>query len=453
MGKNNIDKAIEAFKRALRVNPNNLRALYELAKLYDKKTEYDKAIKTIKRAIKLKPKTRAAWNNLGTLYSKKTEFDKALIAYNSALKINSNYKDAWRNLGLVYIQKNQYNEAIKALKRAVKIDPRFKYAWNNLGIAYVKNNEHNKAIEAFKRAIDLDPNYQDALMNLGLVYKEISNGVPAVNFTVKNFQFSDSSIKGTFTQKDTSTKGNVHAQLDILNYTMISENERKIRFHFKLETEPYIGAISFEGDFVLVSSDQLKINKLIQKDPNFLRKLTDKTILKQCFSHVEKVIGKKGPSFSLERIISHKGNLMFTRPIIKTGNWERLKEIEDEKITTEIILTARPDFNLRNGIYKIGTLDVSFEVAENTILRAKGKIMEVNYDPNKLPGRRPMPQEIPSTAKNWLNEILRQNKAPAKYFLKDTNWATVIVNYKLNDKIIAKAEYPKISGPSNMKFD
>jgi len=55
--------------------------------------------------------------------------------------------------------------------------------------------------------------------------------------------------------------------------------------------------------------------------------------------------------------------------------------------------------------------------------------------------------------KNWLNEILKQNNAPEKYYLKDTNWTTIVVHYKLENKIIAKAEYPKITGSPDMKFD
>jgi len=146
--------------------------------------------------------------------------------------------------------------------------------------------------------------------------------------------------------------------------------------------------------------------------------------------------------------------LEFTRPIIKTGNWEQLDIIKDKKITTEIIVMAKPEFKLREGNYQFGNIKVDFKVGNNNIIiEVERKIKEEEYNLNKIPGKKPMPQKIPNFVKDCINEILRQNNRPIKSFLKDTNWVEIIINYKLRDKKICTAIYPKIKGPKGMKFD
>ncbi len=39
-----------------------------------------------------------------------------------------------------------------------------------------------------------------------------------------------------------------------------------------------------------------------------------------------------------------------------------------------------------------------------------------------MPGKEPMPQEIPGDVVHWKNEILKRNNIPLKSHFNDTNW-------------------------------
>jgi tetratricopeptide (TPR) repeat protein len=73
----------EACEKALTANPDNPRALYHLALIYNKKIEYDKAIEYAEKA--LESETEPIWISainfeLGNAYQNTVEYEKACEA-------------------------------------------------------------------------------------------------------------------------------------------------------------------------------------------------------------------------------------------------------------------------------------------------------------------------------------------------------------------------------------
>ena len=116
-------------------------------------------------------------------------------------------------------------------------------------------------------------------------------GRRSVDFDVKfkDFKFSDEFLlRGTFKTTLNWTKIQFQHFIDILGYHLISPNERKIKFHFRLVMRPDIGEINFDGECILESPEQNKIEFLIQNAPQPLRKIVDTFILKNSYYHAEK---------------------------------------------------------------------------------------------------------------------------------------------------------------------
>ena len=67
-----------------------------------KETLYDKKIAEHKEAIKTNPDDVEARYNLGVNYGRKGLFDNAIEQYNEALRINPDFAEAHYNLGLMY---------------------------------------------------------------------------------------------------------------------------------------------------------------------------------------------------------------------------------------------------------------------------------------------------------------------------------------------------------------
>ena len=66
-------------------------------------------------------------------------------------------------------------------------------------------------------------------------------------YKFRDFRFSDEVLlRGTFKPTKNLTKVQFQHFIDILGYLLISPNERKIKFHFRLVMRPDIGEINFD---------------------------------------------------------------------------------------------------------------------------------------------------------------------------------------------------------------
>jgi len=106
---------------------------------------------------------------------------------------------------------------------------------------------------------------------------------------VKKFKFSDEVLlRGTFRPSPRFTKVQFQHFIDLLSYNLINIRERKIKFHFRLVMRPDIGEFNFDGEFVLESPQQDKLNFVINAIPKPLRKILDTFILKNSYYHAER---------------------------------------------------------------------------------------------------------------------------------------------------------------------
>jgi tetratricopeptide (TPR) repeat protein len=205
---NLIDKAIQHYKTAIKINPNISIAHYNLGNVYYSQGLVDKAIQHYKTAIKIDPNYAYPYNNLGNVYYSQGLVDKAIQHYKTAIKINPNYAYPYNNLGNVYYSQGLVDKAIQHYKTAIKIDPNISIAhyklgsiyysqglvdkaiqhyesalklglsipmiYYNLGNIYYSQGLVDKAIDYYKKAIQLNPKYAEAYNNLGNVYMNMS---------------------------------------------------------------------------------------------------------------------------------------------------------------------------------------------------------------------------------------------------------------------------------------
>ena len=111
----------------------NAEAWYSLGIAYGKLNRYNDAIEAYRQALRINPEYADAWYNLGVAYGNLNRYNDAIEAYRQALRINPEYADAWYNLGVAYGELKRYNDAIEAYRQALRINPEYADAWNNLG--------------------------------------------------------------------------------------------------------------------------------------------------------------------------------------------------------------------------------------------------------------------------------------------------------------------------------
>ena len=162
------DGAIKEYKEAVRIDPNNFVAQYNLGFIFLKKGIADEAIEPFRNALRINPNYAEAHSNLGQALAAKGMLDEAIEEYKNALALNPNLAATHYNLGNAYVKKGLIDEAIKEYKEALRITPDIAEVHNNLGTAFGKKGKQDEAIKEHKEALRLNPKFADALYNLGL---------------------------------------------------------------------------------------------------------------------------------------------------------------------------------------------------------------------------------------------------------------------------------------------
>lgn len=123
-----FEKAIEYFKRALKVDKNFSEARNNLGIAYERTGSIDEAIDSFEKALAnpMYPNPEKPYNNLGRIYYRAGLYDKAIDSYTAALRRVNDYAPSFYFLALCYNAKGYYGDASNALMRAIELDPRYK---------------------------------------------------------------------------------------------------------------------------------------------------------------------------------------------------------------------------------------------------------------------------------------------------------------------------------------
>ncbi|MFA5879017.1 MAG: hypothetical protein WC860_02465 [Candidatus Margulisiibacteriota bacterium] len=101
-------------------------------------------------ALKINPDNFKAMNTLGLLYKVKKNFKIAEKWFKQALSIKINYHDAFFNLIELYTEQKEYEKAITELEKYKEIDPENYFLDYNLGLVNYQKNNLAKALEHFQ---------------------------------------------------------------------------------------------------------------------------------------------------------------------------------------------------------------------------------------------------------------------------------------------------------------
>jgi len=115
-------ESIEAYKKAVELNPSAAGALVNLGTLHYHLHKFKDAADYYQRAIDVDPRYSLAHFNLGNLYDEQGHLDKALDHYGVALKLNPQYADAHYNVALLCEQMGDFLKATRHWKAYLKVD-------------------------------------------------------------------------------------------------------------------------------------------------------------------------------------------------------------------------------------------------------------------------------------------------------------------------------------------
>lgn len=117
------------FLKALKVRPDDERALYYLGMYYQERKEFDKAIEKFNRIVELYPGNQRAYYNMGYIYLvEKENFETARIMFQKAVSVNPQFVEAVYNLGRTMEAMGDLNDAREQYKKSLELLPNYPLA-------------------------------------------------------------------------------------------------------------------------------------------------------------------------------------------------------------------------------------------------------------------------------------------------------------------------------------
>lgn len=150
------------------------------------KTGYlNKAITAYKAAIKADDRIEQAWSNLALLYTAQKNWTKALEAFDKALELKPKSTTSLNGLGTVLFAMKKNKEAMEKWQKVIEIDPNFASAYYNMGYAMEMEDKRPEALKAYLKALDISPEMSDAYYRMGLILQNTNHPAQAKLFLAK----------------------------------------------------------------------------------------------------------------------------------------------------------------------------------------------------------------------------------------------------------------------------
>jgi tetratricopeptide (TPR) repeat protein len=164
----------------------------EQAGQFSNRSEFvNKAIEHYRQALKLDPSASYIFEELTDLYIQTGHIRDAVTEAQDMLKRSPENLDARRILGRIYtrmigdaqqgkINEDMLKQAIDQYKQITARDPKDMESWLSLGRLYRVSSDSVSAEKAYRQAMEIDPNNEDALTGLALVYSDIGDTKKAI---------------------------------------------------------------------------------------------------------------------------------------------------------------------------------------------------------------------------------------------------------------------------------
>jgi tetratricopeptide (TPR) repeat protein len=182
------DEALITFQKAIECNSQDPISWNGLGNVYSRIGYIDDAVAAYRKSIEYMPTFAHPWNGLGDVYAGMGRVTEAIKAYRKAIELNKHYVMPWLRLGALFTRQDQYREAIKSYQRALVLEPRNSRIWNEMGTIYLKCLTYEEAVEAFSKAVELDHGYGWALSNLALAYTQQGRWTEALPVFLKSIE-------------------------------------------------------------------------------------------------------------------------------------------------------------------------------------------------------------------------------------------------------------------------
>jgi tetratricopeptide (TPR) repeat protein len=167
---NMLKLAIEQYEQIIKIEPDNVDDHLLLGRLYRLNNDLQKAEDELKTAVKLDPGSEEAVTTLSLLYSDEGDTNKALQVLSAVPDIGRSAK-LYAALGATYEQRKEYKSAIDAYQHAIQLDRDNLDSIRGLAENLLNDGQVDAALDQYKVIADANPEDAQTYLRISEIYR------------------------------------------------------------------------------------------------------------------------------------------------------------------------------------------------------------------------------------------------------------------------------------------
>ncbi len=198
-----MSKAIESFRKAIELHPQNHKAHFRLGLVYGARSgDHARAISSLQRAVELRPDIAEYWYQLGASQQSVGDalraernmadatkfYNEAKVSLQTAAELDEHYAEAYLRLARIHVELGQVSEAIDAYTNSIRADPTLRtgekqgtaIAYKELAMLYAEYSFLDEAQQVLRNGIANNPGDVELECDLGNVYQEMKRYEEAI---------------------------------------------------------------------------------------------------------------------------------------------------------------------------------------------------------------------------------------------------------------------------------
>ncbi len=140
-----------------KTSPSDPKTHNNLGDMHARHGEMEKAIESFSEAIRLNPNYAAAWYNRGNTYKHMNNEEEALKNFQVAVEKDPTIWQGYMNIAVIQFNRQQYDEAEANLQKALELNPQNPSLYANLGVVYLTKGNKELALQYLQKALEIDP--------------------------------------------------------------------------------------------------------------------------------------------------------------------------------------------------------------------------------------------------------------------------------------------------------
>lgn len=177
-----LDKAAKAFRQAIRLDPNNAMAWYNLSKVSQVFKEYEASLDFLNKSIGLSPTFSNAYFERALVKKKLGDINGAIVDYTKIIdEEGSTFLTAYFNRAICYKKIGKLTDALNDLEELLLYESDNSMTWKVRGNIHLLGGRYDQAIADFTKAIDLNSELGIAYFNRGVAHLLNHNPLTACN--------------------------------------------------------------------------------------------------------------------------------------------------------------------------------------------------------------------------------------------------------------------------------